>query len=54
MAAHIREILETGDYSLRQKLLKKYPLTLLELLHLQSLGAEKSGVPVEEVQSRDR
>ena len=29
MAAHIREILETGDYSLRQKLLKKYPLTLM-------------------------
>ena len=25
MAEHIREILKTGDYSLRQKLLKKYP-----------------------------
>ena len=41
MAEHIREILETGDYSLRQKLLKKYPLTLLDLLHLQSLGPKK-------------
>ena len=41
MAAHIREILETGDYSLRQKLLKKYPLTLLELLHLQGMGPKK-------------
>ena len=41
MAEHIREILETGDYKLRQKLLKKYPPTLLELLALQSLGPKK-------------
>jgi DNA polymerase (family X) len=41
MAEHIREILETGDYSLRQKLLKKYPTTLLDLLELQSLGPKK-------------
>jgi DNA polymerase (family X) len=41
MAEHIREILETGDYSLRQKLLKKYPPTILDLLQLQSLGAKK-------------
>jgi DNA polymerase (family 10) len=41
MAAHIHEILETGDYSLRQKLLKKYPLTLLDLLHLQGMGPKK-------------
>ena len=41
MAAHIHEILKTGDYSLRQKLLKKYPPTILELLELQSLGAKK-------------
>ena len=41
MAEHIREILGTGDYSLRQKLLKKYPRTILELLELQSLGAKK-------------
>jgi len=27
MAEHIREILKTGDYSLRAKLLKKYPHT---------------------------
>ena len=41
MAAHIREILDTGDYSLRKKLLKKYPPTLLDLLDLQSLGPKK-------------
>lgn len=41
MAEHICEILATGDYSLRQKLLKKYPPTLLDLLHLQSLGPKK-------------
>jgi DNA polymerase (family X) len=41
MAAHICEVLKTGDYGLRQKLLKKYPPTILELLELQSLGAKK-------------
>jgi len=41
MAEHIREILKTGDYSLRRKLLKKYPTTLLDLLALQSLGPKK-------------
>jgi DNA polymerase (family 10) len=41
MAAHIREILATGDYSLRVKLLKKFPITLLDLLNLQSLGPKK-------------
>lgn len=41
MAEHIREILKTGDYSLRQKLLKKYPATILNLLELQSLGPKK-------------
>jgi DNA polymerase (family X) len=41
MAEHIREILKKGDYSLRQKLLKKYPHTLLDLLTLQSLGPKK-------------
>jgi DNA polymerase (family X) len=41
MAEHIREILETGDYSLRRKLLKKYPPTLLDVLQLQSLGPKK-------------
>ena len=42
MAEHICEVLKTGDYSLRQKLLKKYPATLLEVLELQSLGAKKT------------
>jgi DNA polymerase (family X) len=41
MAEHIHEILDTGDYSLRKKLLKKYPPTILDLLELQSLGPKK-------------
>jgi DNA polymerase (family X) len=41
MADHINEILKTGSYSLRTKLLKKYPATLLEILTLQSLGPKK-------------
>jgi DNA polymerase (family 10) len=41
MAEHIHEILKTGDYSLRKKLLKKYPPTLLEVLTLQGLGPKK-------------
>jgi len=42
MAEHIREILSTGDYALRKKLLKKYPLTILEMLSVQSLGPKKA------------
>jgi DNA polymerase (family 10) len=42
LAEHIREILSTGDYSLRKKLLKKYPLTMLDLLSIQSLGPKKA------------
>jgi DNA polymerase (family 10) len=41
MADHIEEILKTGNYSLRIKLLKKYPGTILQLLDLQSLGPKK-------------
>ena len=41
MAAHLKEIVETGDYGLRTKLLKKYPATLLDVLQLQSLGPKK-------------
>ena len=41
MADHIEEILKTGDYALRAKLLKKYPSTILDLLDLQSLGPKK-------------
>jgi DNA polymerase (family 10) len=41
LAEHIEEILSTGDYGLRKKLLKKYPHTLLDLLKLQSLGPKK-------------
>ena len=41
MVEHIQEIIATGDYSLRQKLLKKFPVTLLDILNLQSLGPKK-------------
>jgi DNA polymerase (family 10) len=41
LAEHIREILGTGDYSLRKKLLKKYPPTILDLLTVHSLGPKK-------------
>jgi DNA polymerase (family 10) len=41
MVEHLQEIVETGDYALRKKLLKKYPATILDLLQLQSLGPKK-------------
>lgn len=41
MVEHLTEIVKTGDYALRKKLLKKYPATLLDLLNLQSLGPKK-------------
>ncbi|HEV2342345.1 MAG TPA: DNA polymerase/3'-5' exonuclease PolX [Candidatus Acidoferrales bacterium] len=41
LAEHIHEILTTGDYSLRKKLLKKYPETILDLLSLQGIGPKK-------------
>lgn len=41
MAEHIQEVIATGDYSLRKKLLKKFPATLLEVLTLQGLGPKK-------------
>jgi DNA polymerase (family 10) len=41
MADHIQEILKSGAYSLRNKLLKKYPESILHLLDLQSLGPKK-------------
>lgn len=44
MAEHIDEILKTGDYSLRKKLLTKFPPTLLDLLKLQSLGPKKTAL----------
>jgi len=42
MVEHLTEIVETGDYSLRKKLLKKYPETILQVLELQSLGPKKA------------
>ncbi len=44
MVEHLKEIVETGGYSLRKKLLKKYPETILDLLELQSLGPKKVAV----------
>jgi DNA polymerase (family 10) len=41
MVEHLQEIVKTGDYVLRKKLLKKYPATILDLLQLQSLGPKK-------------
>lgn len=41
MVEHLQEIVNTGDYSLRKKLLKKYPATILDVLQLQSLGPKK-------------
>jgi DNA polymerase (family 10) len=41
MVDHLTEIVKSGDYALRKKLLKKYPETILHLLNLQSLGPKK-------------
>src|SRR5215469_1647884 len=41
MVEHIEEILKTNDYTVRRKLLKKYPATILDILQLQSLGPKK-------------
>src|SRR5260370_24680412 len=41
MVEHLQEIVKTGDYALRKKLLKKYPATILDLLQLQSLRPKK-------------
>jgi len=41
MVEHLTEIVKMGDYTLRKKLLKKYPETILEVLNLQSLGPKK-------------
>jgi DNA polymerase (family 10) len=41
MVEHIDEILKTSDYAVRRKLLQKYPVTILDVLQLQSLGPKK-------------
>src|SRR6266566_2394562 len=41
MVEHLQEIVKTGEYALRRKLLKKYPASILDLLQLQSLGPKK-------------
>ena len=42
MVEHLAEIVKTGDYALRKKLLQKYPETILQVLDLQSLGPKKA------------
>ena len=44
MVEHLDEILKSGDYSLRAKLLTKYPATILDLLQLQSLGPKRAAL----------
>jgi DNA polymerase (family X) len=44
MVDHLTEIVKTGDYALRVKLLKKYPPTILEVMSLQSLGPKKAAL----------
>jgi len=44
MVEHLNEILKTGDYALRKKLLKKYPASILDVLQLQSLGPKKAAL----------
>ncbi len=44
MEAHILEILDTSKYSKHQKLLKKYPAGLLDMLQVQGLGPKKVAV----------
>ena len=41
MEEHIGEILKTGKYSKHQKLLKKYPPGILQMLEIQGLGPKK-------------
>src|SRR3989449_9549183 len=41
MVEHLQEIVKTGDYAMRTKWLKEYPVTILDLLQLQSLGPKK-------------
>ena len=48
MAEHIHEILKTGDYSLRQKLLKKYPATISRSSRAAIAGPQKSRATLEE------
>jgi DNA polymerase (family 10) len=44
MEEHIGEILKTGKYSKHQKLLKKYPAGILQMLEIQGLGPKKVAV----------
>ena len=51
MAEHIREILKTGDYTLRQKLLKKYPATHPRSARTAVARRQESRHALEEIQS---
>lgn len=41
MAAHLKEIIETGKFSNLQTLQKKFPRSLVDLIHLEYLGPKK-------------
>src|SRR5690242_6437299 len=43
MVEHLQEIVKTGDYSLRKKLLKKYPASILDVLQLQRSEERRVG-----------
>ena len=45
MVEHLQEIVKTGDYTLRENLLKKYRATILDVLQLQSFGLGDSTRP---------
>jgi DNA polymerase (family 10) len=44
---------KTGDYTLRKKLLKKYPESILDVLQTAVSGTQESGVSLEEFQGWD-
>ena len=53
MAEHILEILKTGEYSLRAKLLKKFPPTLAGSYSIAIAGAEEGGISVVHISGGD-
>jgi DNA polymerase/3'-5' exonuclease PolX len=53
MVEHLTEIVKTGDYTLRKKLLKKYPESILDVLQTAVSGTQESGVSLEEFQGWD-
>ena len=54
LAEHIQEILKTGDYALRAKLLKKYPAEILQAARIAISRSEESGITLEHFPVRHR